>query len=763
MTKAAVPEWVLAFALKPKHEENQSAVESEPRRHLSIVTNSFDPLASQQEKYVRSGFLKELETLHVLAPGTQSDGLNKAAFKIGTLVGTGLLPRDEAESALLDCALSFTNQNGKERWNESNAVPQIRSGLDAGIQKPRSLPEPKKTVLLRGRGVRQHISGNANATDDEGDGAESSDEDERAIDDGIYAMLNGRTVLAVQKSKGKETGSEENTSRHFVADFAAYIDGEVRDENGVAVYEVIGKTKRGKNFTVELQASKMSDPKYVSGQFLNSSGAGTIVYAGMEKHLAPSVHQFTDYGELRTSRRFSRVGWTKDMKEFVIPGMEAPDMTITLDKELAYKVTPPRAGQTTLDAEVSEALHALLRAHRPELTTVALTHALLASFAPLAGWRDDKFALFIAGRTGSFKTSWAAQLMCVYGDFSNEDKLLKFGMGGTANAMMSFTADASDVPLLIDNFKPGTGGGQKAAQDLIHGVLEGGEKKRLNRDGTRRSGKEIHCWPIFTGEDTIDDAASVARMLILAAKWDKPDNEGLTHVQNMSHLLPAVGGAWLAWQLTDDAREVAKFVAAEFFPCRSKWAAFLRENAKDMVNANRVASSLALCECGWEAARACPALAPVLGSYTGAFNRALEEIARSMGSYTAQSHEANRYLAALRALLTTNRAYLANVHYNLDNEDRRPFLGWEDDNVVYLQPDAAYAEVMKFLRDGNGLNGLGMSTIHKQLDQLGHLARKSEDKYTYPKRVGPDGKLHRLLWVKRESIFGEDNEKKDGA
>lgn len=742
------PQWLLDIAL------NEVREEPPPRPVLSIVRDNHDVATDQQTKYVRSGFMREIEALRGLQPGSQSNELNKAAFKIGTLVGTGFLSRDEAEQTLLDVALSFPNQTGREPWNHKNAMEQITSGLNAGIKKPRQLPEPKKSVLIRGGAVRAYIKRTTEVLEDD-ESSDASDTDEQAINEGIYAVLNGRTVLAVQKTKGKETGSEENTSRHFVCDFAAYISGEVRDENGAAIYEVDGLTRRGRVFQVELLAAKMSDPKYVAGQFLNACGAGTIVYAGMEKHIAPAVHQFTDFSRLRISRRFSRVGWTKDLKEFIIPGIEPPDVTMTLSKELAFRVLT--------EGDVQEPLDALLSAHKPELTTVALVHALLAPFAALAEWRDDKFALFIAGRTGSFKTSWAAMLMCIYGDFANEDRLLKFGMGGTTNAMMSYMADVSDLPLLVDNFKPGTGNGQKDAQSLIHGVLEGGERKRLNRDGTRREGKEIHCWPIFTGEDTIEDAASIARMLVVPARWDGDANEGLTKVQGMSHMLPAIGGTWLTWLLTDEAKIIADYVAKKFPGRRAHWASYLRSSCPDMVNANRVASSLALCECGWEAAQACPEFAPVLSRYTVVFNESLRAIGLNMGMYTAQTHEANKYLAAIRAMLTTNRAYTMHYASDYDPEDRRVFLGWHDDKTLYLQPEATFTEVSKFMRDGGGLNGVGAATIHKQLDQLGHLAKKDKGHFAVLKRVGTERKTMRLLWIKKEAVFelANDDENED--
>ncbi len=665
---------------------------------------------------------------------------------------------------------SMFRQSGlmREKWDKAHHAGGVTYGAKTVQQaclKTKESYSPAPKGLLRGKAANRAIRGadkseiDAAQSDGEDEAGEGDDEDERALNNGIYAMQNGRTTLSVEKEKSDEKSSNTVSQRGFVWDGAAGIFGEISDEDGTTIYEIEGRTIHNRHFTFELEASRMADPKAVAGTISNFAGAETVVYAGMEKHLTPSIRSFTDRKQLRYQRRFSRVGWTRDGKEFIIPGLEPSDVIMALGKDMAYRVEAGEAG--VLTTEAIDALTALLVAHRREMTTVALAHTLLAPLAQLGEWRDDKFALFIAGRTGSFKTSWAAMLMCLYGDFANEDRLLKFGMGGTNNALMAYTSKAADVPLLIDNFKPGTGNGQKDAQTLIHGVIEGGEKKRLNRDGTLRDSKEIHCWPVLTGEDVIDDAAAIARMLIVIARWDGGENPALTNVQGMSHILPQVGGAWLQWLMSPGAKSAVASVKPHFYTRRSKWSAYLREHAPDMVNISRVASSLALCECSWEIALQCPALSPVLSQFTGDLQNGLIEVAAGMGNYAAQTHEANRYISAVRAMVLSNRGYLLERHQDPDKDDRRAFLGWMDNDHVYLQPETAYREVLEFLRNQNGLNGLGMNTVHRQLEQMGHIAKRDGKHIAALKRVGADSRAQRLLWISRDKIFGEDQEEEN--
>lgn len=653
----------------------------------------------------------------------------------------------------------------RSKWDEKHGEKTYgHTTIDRACGITKTTYQPPVQIRLRGRAARRfaqgHSASQAAEWNEEQDGA---DEDEKALNNGLYAAENGRTVLRIVKTIGKGEEKKEVEEYSPVVDLVATISKEYRYEDGRAVFGVEGRTLNNRHFEVEIEGDKITDSKTVSALLANVADAGCVFYARKECHLGPAIKSFSVSEEIEVARRFRRVGWTRDMKEFIIPGMESKDVEITLDKELAYRVVPPEGNSQRLPEGVANTLTNLLNAHRTQLTTVALSHVLLAPLAALCGWRDDKFALFIAGQTGSFKTSWAQMAMCIYGDFSNEDTLLKFGMGGTANAMMSFIADACDMPLLIDNFKPGTGQGQRDATSLIHGVLEGTEKKRLNRDGTRRFAKEIHCWPILTGEDIVDDAASVARTLILPASWDKGlDNPALTAVQSHSHLLQQVGGAWITWLLTDEAKVVGDYAKSQFIPLRAEWATFLRKHRPDMVNVNRVASSLALCRCGWEVALGCPYLEPVLAPYTARLKKGLEECALAMGTYSAQTFEANRYLAAIRSMILSNRGYVVPRYQKPDKEDRRVFLGWEgtekpknatDIDCLYADPGTLFTEVLKFLRDAGGLNGVGANTIHKQLDQLGCLAATEGGHFAVKRMVDGSNEKPRVLCIKWQSIF----------
>lgn len=65
--------------------------------------------------------------------GARNNTLNRAAFKLGQLVGSGKLRRETVEAHLLDAAAALIDSDG-----ENTVVRTIASGLAAGIQNPRN-------------------------------------------------------------------------------------------------------------------------------------------------------------------------------------------------------------------------------------------------------------------------------------------------------------------------------------------------------------------------------------------------------------------------------------------------------------------------------------------------------------------------------------------------------------------------------------------------------------------------------------------------
>ena len=746
------PDWLLELVRRR---------EFVPVEAPSVPVINLNGSTEAMQKYANAAMEAELSLVTHAPDGEKHAQLFKSVAKVAEFIPHGLLSEGDIKAHFFDVV------QGRAK-DKKNALETIEDALRRGRTQPRRLPEiiTRKQVLIRGRDARAFVRG---VRPDEiplaeEDKEESKDESERVLDSGIYAVLNGRTLLEVQKKSKQTAGGEEETGiRQFVCDWVAEIVGEVTDEDGNTIFDIEGRTYEGRHFTLSAPADNLSNANLMVGKFLGVVGAKPSVVAGMEKHLVPSFRSFSDSKSTKRIRRFQRVGWTKESekdlrkREFIMPGMLKDDVDVTgLDSHLAYNVIPPTSSE--LSDESKEAFHCLILSQEPKNTLLAITTVFAAPLSLLCGFQSDKYALFISGRTGSFKTSFCQVLMCLFGDFIDESVLIKFGLGTTANSLQTMLTRASFMPVLIDNFKTNTGKGVQDAVSMIQTALEGGEKIRLTRNADLRPTKPINAWLILTGEDNVEDAASRARTLLLNFAFHGDSNDNLSRVQELAAdgVLKQLGGHLLAWALTDEAQIVGDMVKSKFPARRSKWATFIKSANKDAVNAYRVASNFAVCESTWEMILGFPLFASVLALYDAQFQQGLRECARNMAFATAETHEATRYLDALRELISSDRAYLCPRRYDPKPDERRLKLGWYDKGGVYLLPDTAFESVVKARLAQGGLSNMSKSALHRQLADQKHIAIHKKDHYTTQVRTGVEGKKETVLFIKYESFFVED-------
>ena len=421
---------------------------------------------------------------------------------------------------------------------------------------------------------------------------------------------------------------------------------------------------------------------------------------------------------------------------------------IVLPRKLPYQVT--------VDAQLDKGLDVLkqlLTCMGESPTSVPVAMVFQGPMARVAGWRGERYGVFIRGETGSLKTSWAQVLMSLYGpQFMQDALLLKLGQGATGNAVMALAVHAYDLPLLIDNYKPSTGGGPKELINLIHNIMEGGEKERLKQSSELRETKPVFCWPLFTGEDVPDtDPAALARLLLARFVWPKDQaNEALASAQDDAEHFCAVGRSWLEWIAEPLGRAAIETVTKTFRERRAKWAADLRGQQADMVNVLRVASNLASNELTWLVMEQHPSIGPVLKGQDQQLRRRkdLERVAEDMGASTTSSLEAHKFMAIIRELLASGKAVLrdraaSNVTGFREYEPDR-VIGWVDsDQTAYLLP--AVARHMVDTLTPSALGNVSSKTLHGQMADHGML--QSRGRQDYETVVQAAGKSRRTLHV----------------
>lgn len=582
-------------------------------------------------------------------------------------------------------------------------------------------------------------------------GGEASGDGAAGVEGAPAPELDERKRYPYREQDGRiyyVTITKDGTKEFAVCDFTARIRGEITTESEARFYEITGRTVHGRRFRSEIDAESFEEERALKRTIGAAAGGRAAVYAGMTKHL-PAAIKLLSADDIAETRRYHRTGWAGG--RFLLPGRSPEGVEVVLEGQ-------PYCGAAE-DADLEkgqEALAALLETHRPEDNTILVSHLLLAPLARLARLHDHRYALHIHGLSGSLKTSYAQASMCLWGaGFIESASLIKWGDGTTPNALVKLAGQAHDMPFYIDNYKRSTGGGSRDFIGFIHNTLEGGEKRRLNRSSEFRERQDIYCWPYSTGEDVPDtDPASLARLLVVPLSWQRGGhNAALERAQRAAHHLPAVGGAWLDFLESDKGREVAADVREAFASVRQGVSEMLISARPDMVNPQRVASSIALNKLAYEAAMRCDALRPALSKHQEAHGRGLEELAYRMASYGGESREATRYLSALREAMAAGKAVLMLGGAEPTYDERDRMIGWEDAIAqrAYILPRIARQIVDRVLGD-EGLGGISNQALYSQLDDLGVLDETGGGKTTVVKKV--NGTLHRVLCLKLSALKG---------
>lgn len=559
-----------------------------------------------------------------------------------------------------------------------------------------------------------------------------------------YIIENGRMVY-LKAVKDKKT--DETIYTHIpLANFYARIVSINRDEDGAESYVIAGKGVRGGDFKFEIPTLAYGD----TGKLMSKLEAATpydAVMAGQGSHMAPAIKHLTE-GVLETAQVFNRTGW--DNGRFLIPGREPAGVNIRLPRKLAYTV-----GDSTDLTNGLAGLDALMSFLVPEIAPVVTAAFFQAPLAKLAGWQDDRYALFIKGRTGAKKTTVSQLLMSMYGNgFIREDTLIKFGEGATRNAIMQIATGAADMPMLIDNFKPNTGGGSGDYINLIHNLIEGGNKERLNRASQLREPKAIYTWPIFTGEDIPgNDPASLARTLVVTFNPKQQGNiDNLSKAQDMGKHLNAVGAAWLSWLETESAQALIDQFAGSLNQKRKAWRDKIAALPFDAANPDRIATNLAINQITWEILCQHPTIGPLASKYRQFHESGLEQVANEMGRFTATASPAARFVSHLQELLAGGRVVLLasrseKVSPDAKNADR--VIGWRGDGgSAYLLPDATFEIVKRF--SGDNLGNATRNELYERLEDMGLIG--SKDKAQRTKTVKIAGSPVKTLHLKAEAI-----------
>ncbi len=418
-----------------------------------------------------------------------------------------------------------------------------------------------------------------------------------------------------------------------------------------------------------------------------------------------------------------------------------PSVTVNLGTLSGYEL-PPETGQASLQ----EAVQAGLGLFDLAPDTVMVPVLAAAWRAPLPIPADC--GVWLYGRTGSFKTELTALAQQHYGR-SMDAKHLPGHWTATGNALVT-QANMLDAALfVVDDYSPDATAADArrradAADRLLRGTANRAGRARLRPDGTLRPDRVPRAQVLTSAEDTPPPVESlIARTLIIDVAPGAVDVSMLTDAQARAAdgvYATAMAGyiRHLAARWDDDPALPEHLVAV-----RDELRAQARADGQHPRTSGNVAS-LALGCLEWLAyARQAGAVdEDEQQELWQRCRKALEAAGAEQDRYLHDGDPVRLYLRALRALIASGRAHLADatMRGGMPAEAARwgwaeglavgeplwrpqgELIGWVVGDDVYLQPDAAYRAARQWADAAGSRLGVSERTLHRDLRDRGLLA-----------------------------------------
>ncbi len=565
-----------------------------------------------------------------------------------------------------------------------------------------------------------------------------------------------------------------------LCNFVARIVDETRRDDGASeqiVFGIAGKMHDGRELRrIEVAADKFAKMDWVDAGW----GGDATVWPNELRALPAAIKAISRRGQKdvppkKYRRVFEHTGLRNVNGKWVYlhaGGMIGYDAA--LDGQMSVDLAPPldrfRLPEPPVGAELVAAVRASL-----EMLSVApyrLTFPLLAAvYRSVLGPSD--FSLSLIGTTGFGKTELAALDQQHFGPSMNA-RNLPAGWSSTVNANEKLLFLAKDAIAVIDDFAPSGSLNEvnrfhRDADRLFRAQGNNIGRGRMRHDGTLRPPTPPRGLIISTGEDFPRGQSIQARQLILEVQKHDVNFEMLTVLQQHAAdgLLAASLSAYLAWVLPqyDRFQKNAKDKIAE-----------LRAQASSGRQHSRTPGIVAELAYGFfKFLKFAVSVGAISEEERGRLRQqcwdALIVAAQEQRSFQLTSDPAKYFLNLLHSALGTGRIHLANVDTNGQPDNaaavgwRRTLVnshdkwqpqgrcvGWTNGKYVYLDRDAALAEMQHFAQDQGLSITISITKLGKALKEHGLLAATDEKRKTLTVRRKIQGQSRNVLLLLRKTL-----------
>jgi hypothetical protein len=531
----------------------------------------------------------------------------------------------------------------------------------------------------------------------------------RIVDGGFARLVNTR---------------EGEIAQRFT-NFIAWVEEEVVKDDGAEakrVFRLAGEARGRLLPKVDVPAARFGAMNWISDGW----GLTAVIAAG------PAARDCTrEVIELYSSGApiryvFAHTGWRElpggqlaYLHDGGAVGAEGVGVEVELEPGLERYALPASFTSEELAGAVRQSLSFL------ELAPIRITAPLLgaAYLAPLVEIIVPDFVVWLYGPTGSLKSTLAALALSHFGDFSETRLPLSFE--STANALERLLFLLKDTLAVVDDWRPAVSRSEaseldRKAQRLLRGVGNRTGRGRMTSDTTLRHSYPPRGMVVATAEALPEGPAfqsAAARAISLNLSPEDVSLECLSGLQQSKAALPRAMTGYLGWiapRYEDLSREL---------PAR-------REALRDEVRSRlagahpRTPDAVASTIVGLQVLRDFAMDVGALDAQEGEefLERASAGVIEAGAAHadaTRGGDPATRFIEILRSLFAAGKAYVRDketggqpplceelgweedTYYGGYQPNRNAdFVGWADEEYIYLDQDTAYAAVAAFAQRG---------------------------------------------------------------
>jgi hypothetical protein len=577
--------------------------------------------------------------------------------------------------------------------------------------------------------------------------------------------LDGRRVLRYENQEGGIVRVEQHESGRIktmqIANFNARIVRDLILDDGEAQRRHFGVEAELGGRTVAFSVSAIGFSRM--GWVLHKLGPEAIIYPGQQQHARAAIQWLS--GEIPQEHVFSHLGWRKHGQRWVylhagsaqgVDGIFSGFAGRVPEVLQCYQVRSLKDPDEVIRA-VRASLHCLLLA--PDRISLPLLAAVYR-----APFGSADFSVFLAGKTGVFKSALAAICQQHFGAGMDAGHL-PANFASTANAIEELAFYAKDTLLVVDDFAPsGTHRDSELhhiAERLFRATGNQQGRSRLGGNGRLSSGKPPRALVLATGEEVPPGQSIRARLLVVEVRPGDVDRATLTECQQAGQQgrLAESMGSFLDW-MAGRYEELQQRRQTRMLEIRSQ--GFGRT-----IHA-RLPSALAELQSAWELFLEFALEVGGISREEGQQletrgNRALCQLATFQAIYQEANDPALRFMALLRAALTCGSAHVADRRGGVPQEaalwgwQRNPTgwapqgsrIGWVSGSDLFLEPGASY-RVTRELAGADRLGG--EQTLRHRLRERGLLASVDEGRQMVQVRRTLEGAPRQVLHLRANDL-----------